>query len=60
MITFIYGDQVEDYDVELMDSNYIEGIDYSILDTLLDEEFKAIVTCFKNSDSVKFKIKKRL
>ena len=60
MTTFIYGDQVEDYDVELLDSNYIEGIDYSILDTLRKEEFEAIISCFKNSDSVKFKIKKRL
>lgn len=60
MPTFIYGDQVEDYQLEFLDSNYIDGIDYVIQDVLLEEELKAIVDCFKNSDSVKFKIKKRL
>ena len=60
MPTFIYGDQVEDYKLELLDANYIEGIDYVILDMLLDKEFDAIINCFKNSNSVKFKIKKRL
>ena len=60
MTTFIYGDQVEDYEMEFLESNYIEGIDYSVLDSLLKDEFDAIIRCFKNSDSVKFKIKKRL
>jgi hypothetical protein len=60
MPTFIYGDQVEDYKLELLDANYIEDIDYKILDILLKEEYDAIINCFRNSDSVKFKIKKRL
>jgi hypothetical protein len=60
MTTFLYGDQVEDYDVTFLETNYIEGIDYSIQDVLLEKELKAIIACFKNSDSVKFKIKKRL
>jgi len=60
MPTFIYGDQVEDYRLELLDANYIEGIDYVILDMLLQKEFDAVINCFKNSNSVKFKIKKRL
>jgi hypothetical protein len=60
MFTFIYGDQVEDYKLELLEANYIEGIDYVVLDKLIKNEFDAIVKCFKNSNSVKFKIKKRL
>ncbi len=58
--TFIYGDQVEDYELEQLDANYIEGVDYAILDLLTKGEFEAIINCFKNSNSVKFKIKKRL
>lgn len=60
MTTFIYGDQVEDYLLEYLESNYIEEIDYRVLDELVREEFEAIIKCLKNSDSVKFKIKKRL
>jgi hypothetical protein len=60
MPTFIYGDQVEDYQTDFLDATYIENIDYRILDVLTGDEFDAIIACFKNSDSVKFKIKKRL
>ncbi len=60
MTTFIYGDQVEDYEVEFLESNYIEGVDYLVQDILLKGEFEAIIHCFRNSDSVKSKIKKRL
>lgn len=58
MHTFIYGDQVEDYEVDLFESNYIEGIDYKIIDKLTKKEFDAIIYCFRNSNSVRFKIKK--
>lgn len=60
MPTFIYGDQVEDYNLEILSANYIENIDYVIIDVLIKQEFDAIINCFKNSNSVKFKIKKRL
>lgn len=58
MPTFIYGDQIEDYEADLFGSNYIEGIDYVILDILIKEEFHAIMHCFRNSNSVRFKIKR--
>lgn len=58
MPTFLYGDQVEDYEVGLFESNYIEGIDYVILDKLIGKEFDAILHCFRNSASVRFKIKR--
>ena len=60
MTTFIYGDQVEDYDLETFEVNSIEGVDYVILDSLISAELEAIIKCFKNSNSVKNKIKKRL
>ena len=60
MPTFIYGDQVEDYQLELLDASYIEDVDYRIIDVLVKNEFDAIINCFKNSNSVKFKIKRRL
>ncbi|HEY4109899.1 hypothetical protein [Puia sp.] len=60
MPTFIYGDQVEDYEQALFESNYMEGIDYVILDILVKKEFDAIIHCFRNSNSVRFKIKKMI
>jgi hypothetical protein len=60
MPTFIYDDQVEDYQLELLDASYIEDVDYRIIDVLVKNEFDAIINCFKNSNSVKFKIKRRL
>jgi hypothetical protein len=60
MTTFIYGDQVDDYDVEFFESTYIEGVDYKILDILNDSELAAIINCLKNSNSVKKKIQRRL
>jgi hypothetical protein len=60
MTTFVYGDQVEDYKLDLLESNYIEGIDYIVIDRMIKTEFDSIINCFKNSNSVKFKIKKQL
>jgi hypothetical protein len=60
MTTFVYGDQVEDYKLELLEANYIEGIDYIVIDRMIKTEFDSIINCFKNSNSVKFKIKKQL
>ena len=60
MPTFIYGNQIEDYSIQQMEANYMEGIDYIVEDMLLKQEFDAIISCFKNSGSVKHKIKKRL
>ena len=59
--TYVYGDQVEDYQIELMQDIYkIKGIDYDILDTLTDAELTSLVNCIKNSSTVKRKIKKLL
>ncbi|HEX9513659.1 MAG TPA: hypothetical protein VF939_24375 [Puia sp.] len=59
--TYIYGDQIEDYEVEKLEEMYkIRGVDYEILDTLNEDEYNAIINCLLNSQSVKRKIKKYL
>lgn len=61
MTTYLYGDEVEDYQVELIEDVYkIEGIDYEIMDTLKTEEYNNIIDCLLKSGSVKRKIKKYL
>jgi hypothetical protein len=59
--TFIYGDQVENYELELMEDIYkIRGVDYEVLDILMDSEFIEVINCIKNSASAKRKIKRLL
>lgn len=59
--TFIYGNQVEDYDLEIFEDIYrIEGVDYEEMGVLTEPEFKAIIDCIVNSSSTKRKIKKLL
>jgi hypothetical protein len=57
--THIYGNEVEDYELSILNSVYgIEGIDFVLIGTLLEEEYKNLLACLKNSNSVKRKIKK--
>ena len=57
--TYLYGDQVEDYEVELLRDLYkIEGVDYEIMGILTAPEFKTIIDCITNSGSIKRKIKR--
>lgn len=59
--TYVYGNEVEDYEVEILSQIYaIENIDYQILDTLTKDEFEALYKCISNSGSTKRKIKKLL
>jgi hypothetical protein len=59
--TFIYGNEVETYDVEIMSDVYcIEGIDYEVMGLLLQNEFESIINCLVNSSSVKRGIKRQL
>jgi hypothetical protein len=61
LITFIYGSQVEDYEMQIMNGLYkIEGIDFEEVGILTNEEFKAIIKCVLNSASTKRKIKRFL
>lgn len=59
--TYIYGGQVEDYELAILEETYrIEGIDYERCGVLTDVEFRAVVACIINSSSTKRKIKKML
>jgi len=59
--TFIYGQQVDYYELSMLEANYpIENIDYEIIGVLLRPEYEAIVDCLKGSSSVKNKIKRYL
>lgn len=59
--TFIYGGEVDDFDIATLESIYaIEGIDYEIRDTLKQDEYEAIIKCLQASRSVKRKIKRLL
>lgn len=59
--TYVYGNQVEDYELEIMEEIYpIKGVDYEEKGILTDAEFIAIIKCIINSASTKRKIKKLL
>lgn len=59
--TFIYGNQVEDYELEILEDVYrIKGVDYEEKGILTDVEFAAIIQCIINSASTKRKIKNLL
>jgi hypothetical protein len=59
--TFLYGDQLEIYELEIFEDVYsIPGVDYEIQDLLLVNEYNAILNCFRNSKRVKNKLKRLL
>ena len=59
--TYIYGIQVEDYDIEVFEDVYkIEGVDYEEKGVLSQGEFHDILFCIINSSSTKRKIKSLL
>jgi hypothetical protein len=61
MDTFIYGNEVEDYEIDTLSQVYaIEGIDFEHVGNLTKEEFDALYICLKESSSTKRKIKKLL
>ena len=59
--THIYGNEVEDYQINILSSVYgIEGVDFFREGILLPTEYAALLNCIKNSRSVRNKIKKQL
>jgi hypothetical protein len=59
--TYIYGNEVETYEVDMLSSVYqVENIDYEIMGTLTDAEFSDLYNCLKNSSSVKRGIRRIL
>lgn len=59
--TYLHGHWIDEYDLKQLEETYtIEGIEYQIIGKLVDEEFTAIVNCFKNSKVVKNKYRRLL
>ncbi len=59
--TYLYGYQIDDYDINLLKDIYPnEGSDYSIWGKMKDELFDQLIHCFKNSKAVKRKYKNLL
>jgi hypothetical protein len=59
--TFIYGNEVEEYEVEIMSDIYsIDGVDYEIMGLLLKHELTNLINCLTGSSSVKRRIKRLL
>jgi hypothetical protein len=57
--TFIYGNQVEDYDIETLEAVYkIQGVDYEEMGVLKQSEYRAILDCIINSAATKRGIKR--
>jgi hypothetical protein len=59
--TFIYGNEVEDYEVAKLASRYgIEGVDFEIAGTLAPSEYNALMRFLTESRSIKRRIKNLL
>ena len=59
--TYIYGREVEDYSLQILQLNYrIEGVDYEIMGTLTTQEYDDVCNCLKQSTSIRRGIKKYL
>jgi hypothetical protein len=59
--THLYGYEIDSYDLKLMNELYqIEGSDYVVWGKMKNEIFQDLITCFKNSRSVKRKFKNYL
>ncbi len=61
MDTFIYGVQVEDYQITRLKFFFEkENKDYIVIGILTDFEYKSIIDCFSNSTAVKYKHRRYL
>lgn len=59
--TILYGNWLADFEINLLIQRYaIEGVDYEIIGTLVPEELKKILDCFRNSPVVKRKYRRWL
>ncbi len=59
--TLLYGHQLDDYSIKTLNDVYpVEGVDYMIWGKLKQEIFQSLLSCFRNSKSVKQKFRKIL
>jgi len=59
--TYIYGEQVAEFNKKSFNAIYaVEGFDYELIGRLVDDEFKCLIECIRNSNSTKRKIRRLL
>lgn len=58
--TFVYADEIDSYDVEIIDKNYQLGVNYRVEGKLTDKEFKDLLDCVVNSTAIKRGFKRML
>ena len=59
--TFLYGQNIDEYEIELMKNIYpLENIDYEIWGKMKKCLFEDLICCFRNSKAVKRKYKRLL
>lgn len=58
--TFIYGDRLDTYELEVMENNNKINETYIVEGKINDDEFKKIIDCIVTSASTKQKYKKLL
>ena len=58
--TYVYGEQVMELAVDLLNRDYIEGVNVEKLCRLADLEFRSLVMCLSRSTRMRRKTKSRL
>ena len=59
--TFIYGNDIEDYQISTLQKKYqTEGKDYQLIGALLPDEFQNLMQCIQDSGSIKRGIRRAL
>lgn len=59
--TYVYGQQIDEYEIAILKDIYpVQNLDYKIIGTLTDTEFRLLKECFATSANVKRKYKKLL
>ena len=58
--TFVYADEIDSYDVEIIDKNYKLGMNYKVEGKLTQKEFNALIDCVVNSTAIKRGIRRLL
>jgi hypothetical protein len=61
VFTFIYGHLIDDFTIQEIKAQYqLEGINYHVFGKMREDIYKDLISCLKNSNSVKIKYLKML
>lgn len=58
--TFLYGNWIEEYQIEMLKDVYRKPSDYKVIGELNQKELKKVVCCFSNSANVKKRFQRLL